>query len=182
MIGLRRRRSDGRVAALTRGLGAGVVGTAGMTALQELTSVVSKARSDGSPPEESGESRPDEDPWRKAPAPAQMAKRVLEAFFHREVDADRIPLLTNVTHWGYGTSLGVLYGLIQARLPFRSKPVVGGPLYGLAAWAQSYAMLVPIGLYEPPWRYPAKSVAKDISYHLVFGAGCATGYRLLSRR
>jgi hypothetical protein len=182
MLGRRRRKTDSPIAVLTRGVGAGVVGTTGMTALQELTSLVSKARSNDSSPEASDESGRDEDPWSKAPAPAQVAKRVLEAVFRRQVDPDRIGLLTNMAHWGYGTSLGVGYGLIQGRLPFRAKPLVAGPVYGLAAWAQSYAMLVPMGLYEPPWRYPARTVAKDVSYHLAFGLSCAAGHSLLSRR
>jgi hypothetical protein len=181
MLGWPEKKTESATAALTRGLGAGVIGTTGMTALQELSILARKARQNGSRPEASDESKRDEDPWTHAPAPAQVAKRVLEAVFHQEVHADRIKLLTNLAHWGYGTSLGVAYGLIQRRLPFRTKPLVGGPLYGLAAWAQSYAMLVPLGLYEPPWRYPAKSIAKDLSYHLVFGAGCATGYKLLTR-
>ena len=168
--------NDGRVAALTRGIGAGLIGTTGMTALQELAILTRKVRSSGAAP-----ARQDgDDPWSHAPAPAQVAKRILETVFHREVHADRITLLTNVTHWGYGTGLGVMYALVQRRLPFASRPLVRGPLYGTGAWAMSYAMLVPMGLYEPPWHYPAKTIAKDLSYHLVFGAGCATGYRLLS--
>jgi hypothetical protein len=168
----------GPVAGLTLGVGAGVIGTTGMTALQELTILARKARSNGAAPMQ----EPDDDPWSHAPAPAQVAKKMLEAVFHKDVHADRIKLLTNLTHWGYGTGLGVMYGLVQRKLPFRGRPLVRGPLYGASAWAMSYAMLVPMGLYEPPWRYPAKTIAKDLSYHLVFGIGCATGYRLLSRR
>jgi hypothetical protein len=46
----------------------------------------------------------------------------------------------------------------------------------------SYVELVPMGLYELPWAYPAKDLALDLSYHLVYGAGLAGGYRLLDRR
>jgi hypothetical protein len=177
-LGEKKTNGGGPVAALARGLGAGVIGTTGMTALQELSILVRKARSNGSPPKKEGDS----DPWSHAPAPAQVAKRMLETVFHKEVHADRIKLLTNLTHWGYGTGLGVMYGLVQRWLPFERSPLVRGPLYGTGAWAMSYATLVPMGLYEPPWHYPAKTIAKDLSYHLVFGAGCAAGYRLLSRR
>ncbi|MDQ3874861.1 MAG: hypothetical protein M3322_04820 [Actinomycetota bacterium] len=148
-----------------------------MTAVQELAILVRKARSDGfARPSPDGD-----DPWSHAPAPAQVAKRMLEAVFHRDVHADRIKLLTNVTHWAYGTGLGVMYALVQRKLPFRRNPLLGGPVYGTGAWALSYAMLVPMGLYEPPWHYSAKTIAKDLSYHLVFGTGCAAGYRLLTR-
>jgi hypothetical protein len=164
---------------LAKGIGAGLIGTTGMTALQELSILVRKVRADGSG---ASEERRDEDPWSHAPAPAQVAKRMLETVFHQEVHADRIKLLTNLTHWGYGTSLGVAYAVVGRRLPLGRSPAVRGPLYGTGAWAMSYAMLVPMGLYEPPWHYPAKTIAKDLSYHLVFGLGCATGYKLLANR
>jgi hypothetical protein len=167
---------------LAKGIGAGLVGTTAMTALQELSILfrkARKARANGSAASDEGRN---DDPWSHAPAPAQVAKRMLETVFHQEVHADRIRLLTNLTHWGYGTGLGVAYALVGRRLPLGRTPAVRGPLYGTGAWAMSYAMLVPMGLYEPPWRYPAKTIAKDLSYHLVFGLGCATGYKLLATR
>lgn len=46
----------------------------------------------------------------------------------------------------------------------------------------SYAQLVPMGLYEPPWKYPPKDLAMDFSYHLVYGTTVASAYRVLERR
>lgn len=179
MLGIGEAKTNGgAVGSVTRGVAAGVIGTTGMTALQELAILVRKARSNGSAPAK----QDDGDPWSHAPAPAQVAKKMLETVFHQEVHADRIKLLTNLTHWGYGTALGVMYGLIGRKLTPGRSPAVKGPLYGTGAWASSYAMLVPMGLYEPPWHYPAKTIAKDLSYHLVYGLGCAAGYRFLSKR
>ena len=48
-------------------------------------------------------------------------------------------------------------------------------------WGVSYATLVPLGIYEPPWKYPPKELAIDLSYHLVYGLGVAAAYRLLER-
>ena len=166
-----------RFRAVGRGLAAGVVGTAAMTAWQEAAIALKRARSTG---KAAHEHPADEDPWTHAPAPAQVGKRMLEKVFHKEVHADRIHLLTNVMHWGYGITLGGAYGAVQGAL--KGKPAVRGPVFGTGAWAASYAMLVPMGLYEPPWHYPAKTIAKDISYHIVFGAGTAIGYRFLERR
>ncbi len=45
----------------------------------------------------------------------------------------------------------------------------------------SYATLVPLGIYEPPWKYPPKELAIDLSYHLVYGLGVAGAYRLIER-
>ena len=58
---------------------------------------------------------------------------------------ERISLLTNAVHWGYGTALGGVYGLVEGSL--RPQPVVHGPVFGLGVWAWSYATLVPLGLY-----------------------------------
>jgi len=161
---------------LARGIGAGLIGTAFMTALQEASLRLKRHAMVGMKHEE----HPDEDPWQRAPAPAQLLKRAVEGVTGVEPDPVAIPLYTNVTHWGYGTTLGAAYALAERRL--RLKPALAGPAFGLGVWAQSYATLVPLGLYKWPWHYPAKTIAKDISYHLVYGAGTAAGYKLLSNR
>ena len=140
------------LAAVGLGLGAGVIGTGFMTAWQETVahfkrSMTPKHMDDG------------DDPWARAPAPAQVGRRLVQTVLRRDVPPERIPLFTNAVHWGFGTMMGALFGL--------------------GVWAQSYATLVPMGLYKPPWRYPARSIAKDVSYHLVYGTGTAAGYKLL---
>jgi hypothetical protein len=160
---------------LVRGLAAGLVGTAFMTAWQELAAALKRH----GPMNVEERHAEDPDPWKKAPAPAQVAKRAIEAVSGIEVPASRIGLFTNAVHWGYGTTMGVAYALGQSAS--RGRAAVRGPLFGTGVWASSYAMLVPMGLYEWPWRYPAKTIAKDVSYHLVYGTGVAAGYSLLSR-
>jgi hypothetical protein len=145
--------------ALGRGLLAGIAGTAAMTAYQELLA-------------DNGDSK--KPTWEDAPAPAQVARRILKGLFHEDVSADRIPLLTNLMHWAYGTGWGGVYGLVQGTV--RANPVLNGLLFGTSVWGMSYAQLVPMGIYEPPWTYPAKTVAKDLSYHLVYGLGVAAAF------
>jgi len=93
--------------AVATGLAAGVVGTSFMTAGQELVARLRSAASDDAP--ESNE--PPQDPWENASAPAKVAKRIGEGVLHKPVSPERIPLLTNVMHWGHGTSWGTVYGL-----------------------------------------------------------------------
>ena len=162
-----RRRSPTPLGALFRGLLAGGSGTAAMTAYQELV----QSSQDRGP---STEPQSDAERWQHAPAPAQVAKRILEGIFHEDVSAAHIPLLTNAMHWLYGTSLGALYGLVQGTI--RANPLAAGLAFGGGAWALSYAQLVPMGIYEPPWRYPPKTLAVDLSYHLVYGVGVAGTY------
>jgi hypothetical protein len=161
--------------AVARGLLAGAAGTAAMTAWQELAA---KLQSSGGEEESSsGESK---DPWEEASAPAKVAKRVGEGVFHEDVPAEKIEFLTNAMHWSYGTSLGSAYGLI-AGTTGRST-LRGGLAFGTGVWLFSYAQLVPMGLYEPPWKYPPKELALDLSYHWVYGATTALAYRLLAPR
>lgn len=159
--------------AVSRGVVAGTAGTAAMTAWQEVSSrLQASGGSSGG-----GQGGEDENPWASAPAPARVAKRLIEGVFRREVGPDRIGLLTNVAHWGYGTAWGAVYGLLQGTL--RANPLAHGLAFGSGVWAMSYVQLVPMGLYKPPWEYPAKSLAKDLSYHLVYGLGVAGAYQLL---
>lgn len=159
--------------AVARGIAAGLVGTAIMTAWQEI---VGRLTSSGSEDSGGGDDGQD-DPWESAPAPAVVGKRLVEGLFRTEVPAERIGLLTNAVHWTYGTGWGVVYGLIQGTI--RANPVAQGLAFGTGVWAMSYVQLVPMGLYEPPWAYPARTLAKDLSYHLAYGLGVATGYRAL---
>ncbi len=154
--------------ALGKGLVAGLVGTALMTGYQEL---VGRIRG------EAGGKQPRR--WRDAPAPAQVAKKVADAVDQKVTLADT-PKLTNAVHWSYGTSWGAAYGLVEGT--FASRPLSHGVGFGSFVWGFSYATMVPLGIYEPPWKYPPKELALDLSYHVVYGLGVAGAYRLLERR
>lgn len=152
--------------AVGRGLVVGAAATAVMTGYQLL---VQKARGQ----ESGGKPRA----WKDAPAPAQVAKRIVSGVFQRPVGLDQVDRLTNVMHWAYGTAWGVGYGLLQGTL---ERPVVPMGLgFGSGVWAMSYAQLVPLGIYAPPWESPPQELALDLSYHLVYGAAAAVAYELL---
>lgn len=162
--------------AVLRGVLAGVAGTAVMTLYQELAQRLQEEESGGDDSEsgDGGSGDGKQDPWESAPVPAQFAKRVLEGVFHQPVSADRIDLLTNVVHWTFGTAWGGAFGLIQGTA--RRNPLANGLLFGVGVWGMSYVQLVPMGLYKPPWEYPAKTVALDVSYHVVYGVGVGAAY------
>ncbi|MDQ6748859.1 MAG: DUF1440 domain-containing protein [Candidatus Dormibacteraeota bacterium] len=169
------KRSTAFQAAAT-GMAAGVVGTGFMTAWQELAAKLKSSSQDGVPePRE-----PPSDPWEAASAPAKVAKRIGEGVLQRPISPDLIPLLTNGMHWGYGTSWGTVYGIAAGSA--RSAPgLTAGAAFGTMVWLMSYIQLVPMGLYDPPWKTPPQVLALDLSYHLVYGAGVAGAYRLLKR-
>jgi hypothetical protein len=165
--------------AVARGVVAGLVGTGLMTVAQELSAKLHSS-GDGGQQGGDGEQHGEQDPWDQASAPAKVAKRVSEGVFGHEVPAERIPLLTHGMHWGYGTGWGGVYGLAQGSLP--PSTLRPGLLFGSTVWAMSYVQLVPMGLYEPPWKYAAKDIAMEVGYHLVYGLGVASAFKVLDSR
>ncbi|MEX2586686.1 MAG: hypothetical protein WD602_01655 [Actinomycetota bacterium] len=116
------------------------------------------------------------DSWEEAPAPAQVAKRVTEGFLQKEVPVDRAPMMNNAVHWSYGMLWGALYGIAAGSL--RKAPATYGLILGPIVWSGAYAILPLAKLYEPMWRYDAKTLAKDLSAHVAYGVGTAGAFRL----
>ena len=73
-------------------------------------------------------------------------------------------------HWAYGTSLGAAYSLLPDR---GGLTVARGAAFGSAVWLSSYVTLPLLGLYQPIWRYDARTLGTDLSHHLVFGTTVA---------
>lgn len=53
-------------------------------------------------------------------------------------------------------------------------------MFGTGVWLVSYLTLVPMGLYQPPWRYPPGELALDLSYHLAYGVGTGVAFELVA--
>ena len=79
-------------------------------------------------------------------------------------------------HWGYGSSAAALYGILAGsrRAP---DPLYGVP-FGAAVWATGYVVLPAGGFYKPIWKYDAKTLARDLSAHLAYGAGTGAAFWL----
>lgn len=146
-----------------RGLVAGAAGTVAMTAWQELSAKLQSGQEQGE------ESQDSSDPWAKASAPAKVGRLLLRGVGY-DVPPDKIGLLTNVMHWGYGTTWGGVYGAVMGKAA-HEWPLLRGLGFGAWVWVMSYVQLVPLGIYEPPWEYPLPELALDLSYHLAYGAG-----------
>jgi hypothetical protein len=163
------------IGSIARGVVAGTVGTLAMDTL-----LYRRYRRDGGT-----EAFPDWefstglDGWDGAPAPALVAKKVLEAALGREVPPRYARALNNATHWGFGIANGGVYGLVASR---RRPSLSSGPPFGAAVWSGGYVVLPLFGVYEPIWKYDLKTLAKDLSAHLVFGTATAATFRLLTRR
>lgn len=164
---MQRTRAKSPLAAIGQGLLAGVIGNAVFTGYQML-----KSRN---APEQPGETAPPDD-WSETPEPAQVGQRVAAGVFRRPVDLENADLMKNVVHWVYGSSWGAVYALIEESV---GRPLVSGVALTSAVMAVDYAMLPAMKLYDPPWEYEPKALAKDFASHLVHGLAIAGSYRAL---
>ena len=164
-----RRRSPLR--SVVPGAVAGAVGTAAMDAVQYL-----RYRAGG------GKTRPLHyefaavASFEQAPAPAQIAKRLFEALFHRTVPDEKVNLANNVMHWGYGMAWGGALGLVAGTR--RSASAWWGPLFGTVVFVSDYVVLPPTGLYRQIWEYDARTLSKDWADHVVYGSVTAVALRM----
>jgi len=143
--------------AVARGLAAGVVGTAAMTAVQVA---VAKARGSEA-----------------STTPAEVGRRIIEGVFHREVGEDKTDLLNTAMHWNYGTSWGALYGLAEGTL--EDSPLRHGLAFGTVVWGASLIELPAMKLAPPVWEYPPAELALEVGFHLVYGVAVAAAYSAL---
>ena len=145
--------------AVARGLAAGAVGTATMTAAQ---TAYLNARG--------------KEPSR---TPAEVGRRIVEGVLQRTVPEERMGLLNNVMHWLYGTSWGAAYGVLHASR--RSSPVRDAAGFWALVWGASLVQLPAMGLAPPVWEYPPAELGSDAGFHVVYAVGVATAYALLDR-
>jgi hypothetical protein len=118
--------------------------------------------------------------WENAPAPALVAKRLLEGVLKRELSPRSARFLNNAMHWTFGLGAGAGYGLLLGSR--RSPRVRFGLPFGAAVWTSGYVVLPLLGVYKPIWKYDLDTLWKDLRAHLVFGTATAAAFCLLAHR
>jgi hypothetical protein len=160
-----------------RGLFAGLVGTAAMTAFQ--TQVAPRLPIPEGPKLADKEPNyPPEPHARKLPATDLTAERLSKGFAKRPLTGERLHQAGNLIHFAFGSGWGLAWALAR-RAPLRAgKPTfVRGLLFGTAVWMIADNVLLPImRIGSWPNRYGAGVHAKALLAHLVYGA--ATGAAL----
>ncbi len=116
--------------------------------------------------------------WDHAPAPAQVGRRLIDGLFGTSLPPTRAALVNNVTHWAYGIAGGAQFGILAGSLG-RLRVRYGLP-FGTSIWAAGYVVLPVMRLYEPIWKYDRRTLAADLSAHLVYGLGTAAALQLLT--
>jgi hypothetical protein len=162
--------------ALTRGIVAGAIGTAAM----DLLWFYRYKRGGGDSNLIDWEFSIGLNDWSKASAPAQVGKRLYEAFFQRELSPQWAALTNNVMHWSYGMGWGGVYGILAGSS--RGPYILSGVPFAALVWGSSYVILPAAGVYRPIWEYDLPTLWQDFSAHLVYGLGTATAFRALGGR
>jgi len=89
-----------------------------------------------------------------------------------EHEADRTAL-TMALHYGYGTTLGAVYGLLAPET--RWAPIVAGLPFGFGVWAGSYLGLLPaLGLHPPATSESALRNSLMIAAHFIWAGTIAS--------
>lgn len=148
---------------LTLGLVAGAVGTAAMDLL-----LYRREHSAGRAESfRRWEFAADLDDWKAAPAPGQLGRNALRAVMRRDPPPSWARPTTNLVHWATGVGWGMQFAMVAGAEPRRRWAAVAA--LGPAAWLASYVVLPPLHVYEPIWKYDAKTLHEDWTAHLLFG-------------
>jgi hypothetical protein len=120
------------------------------------------------------------DGWQNAPAPAKFGRLLIQRALHADLPASSARAVNNLVHWSTGIGWGVVFGVVESA---RGRHTLWcGLPFGAAVWLQSYAVLAPAKLYKPIWDYDAKTLANDLSAHLLYGVTTAAALNRLGRR
>jgi hypothetical protein len=82
-------------------------------------------------------------------------------------------------HWATGIGWGIQYGALASGTA--PHPWIRALALGPAAWLSSYVVLPLAGVYQPIWEYDARTLADDLSAHLVFGGVTSAVFSALTR-
>jgi hypothetical protein len=147
---------DTLAGSIGRGLLAGLAGTAAMT-----VSSTAEARL-----------------RRRAPstAPARATAKVLGI---KEFDGPLAQARWNdLSHWGYGTSWGVVRGLLAAA---GLSPRAATAAHGAAIYGAAQVTLPALEIAPPVVFWPKEEIAIDAFHHAVYAAATGLAYRLIDR-
>jgi hypothetical protein len=108
-------------------------------------------------------------------APARATAKVLGI---KEFESDLAQARFNdLSHWGYGTSWGVLRGLLAAT---GMKPKAATALHGAAIYGAAQVTLPALEIAPPAIFWPKQEIAIDAWHHAVYAAATGVAYELIN--
>ena len=152
-------------ASLAGGFVGGLIGAGVMSAAH---AVMSKA------------SRPADPGPKEDDATVKVADAVARRVRGHRIAEDSKPLASNVVHYGFGATLGLLYGVVAPLAPVVT--VGSGVGFGAAVWLGAHAVVVPaLGLARSPLRQPVSKEAVEFVLHLAYGIAVGLVWRAAIR-
>ena len=140
-----------------KGLVAGLVGTAAMTASSSLEARI-RHRAASS-------------------APARATAKILGIKeFEDDIAAARF---NDLSHWGYGTMWGAFRGLLGST---GLSPRAATAAHGAAVWSSAQVTLPALEVPPPFVFWGKKEVAIDLWHHAVYATATGIAYRLIDGR
>jgi hypothetical protein len=118
------------------------------------------------------------DGFDEAPAPARVGRRAA-ATVGVDLPDEWAGTTNDVVHWMTGIGWGKFAALVVAVTPV-PRPLVGLAT-GVVAWGTSYAVLPPLGIYDPISHYDRETLSRDLTAHLVFGSALGVALMVLHR-
>ena len=137
-----------------KGLVAGLIGTASMTVSSTVEARLRHRR--------------------PSSAPARATAKALGiTSFENDIAQARF---NDLSHWGYGTGLGVVRGLLDAAgLPPRAATLA----HGAAVWGSALVVLPAWDIAPPAIFWAPREIAIDAFHHTVYAVATGIAYELL---
>jgi uncharacterized protein DUF1440 len=145
---------------LCAGLAAGLFATLAMDGFQSFLESAGKAIGEG---DQTARSSGGEES-----STVELGRRISRRVMHRDLDDDSAELASEGLHYGYGTLMGGVYGLLGALFP-RVTTANGAPWGALLFLLGDEVMVPALGLAKPPTEYPVATHARALGAHLVYG-------------
>lgn len=103
--------------------------------------------------------------------PEKIAARVLDAAGQEGGDPAPRKALAALTHLGFGTATGALFGFLHRHLRLGIPAELHGAIFALGVWAVSYKGWLPaLGIMPPPEHdRPGRPIIMILA-HVVYGA------------
>jgi hypothetical protein len=117
--------------------------------------------------------------WDEASAPGQLGQKLERFVIRRQPPDSWARTTTNLMHWATGIGWGAQYGVLASMTS--RHPLPRAAALGPVVWLSGYVILPLAGVYKPIWKYDARTLAKDVSAHLVYGATTSAVFAALTR-
>ena len=140
------------------GIGAGIIGTLGIKAVFAYKKATGKKHPAAHPAAASAphQSAPPRQPatredWEKHGfGPAIVGAEMIGGFSGRWPPLSEMGKIGNLMTWATGIGYGLVYGV--AITPWTQRPVLGFVLLLVLIMVADYGLLVPWGIFKPPWK------------------------------